>query len=334
MSEPKGFSFFVEKFLAFQKSQGFSAATLRVIEAAVWEFLVFAKQIRKKRDIRELGQADLEEFVLYLDQRKKKSHAKQSQKLSVSHKNRTITQLKKFFTFLVGQDYIMSNPAEKLRYFPEGERVPRDILSEREMKKLLKTIDQRRPTGKRDYCIFRLLYGTGLRKGELEALALRDVDLAEGQVFVRGKFSKERRIPLGENLQNILQSYLEKARPFLVKNNPVQERVFVSQHGQPFDRSGLSAILARYTQRAGLKKHITLHAFRHSFATHLLKRGASIRHVQEILGHEDLKTTQIYTRVQIKDLKEVYDRTHPRALEFALKHDKEKVKRSKNCQQI
>lgn len=300
----------IENYCKLQKAKGHCDDTVTIARAALDEFAGFLSSM-EIRDVREISGTHVEDFVLWLRDRKKQGR---EGPLSVSHKNRILSNVKRFIRYLAEYDYIMSDVARDIEYFKTEKRAPRNLLSEKEIKDFLAMIDTKCLTGKRNYCLFRLLYHTGIRKGELEKIAIWDIDFDEGRLFIQGKFNKKRIVPLGQNILNILRDYLRDVRPLLVRRNPAQERLFTTQDGQRFSKDMVNRLTRRYAERAGIEKHITAHSFRHTFATHLLRRGAGIRHIQEILGHESLKTTQIYTRVSIKDLKEVYDRTHPRCL--------------------
>jgi len=308
----KNSGFLIEKYLVFLKNKGLHDLTIQKAEAALHEFINFLISNRNINNIREVEKKDVEGFVLQLDQRKRQNS---NEKLSVSFKNDVLSTVKRFVTFLAANEYIMTDIARDIILFPNEKRLPRNILSEKEIKVFFDSIDKKRITGQRDFCIFRLLYHTGLRKGEVEKLNVWDIDLDDGQMLVEGKFSKKRFIPLAENISKILGEYLKQVRPVLVKNNPGQELMFTTQKGEKFSKNIICLMTKKYAE-SGSTKDVTAHSFRHTFATHLLNRGASIRHIQQILGHESLCTTEIYTRVSIKDLKKVYDRTHPRAILF------------------
>lgn len=305
----------VDKYIEYIKGKGDGKSTVWIRRAAVQEFIDFQNEQRNKHDLREATTKDVEEFMLWLKKRKRKRKLRgKYENVSVTHRNRTLASVKLFFEFLAKNEYVMSNAAKGISLFKWEKRVPRNVMTERQVGKIFSAIDRTKNLGKRDFCIFRLLYHTGIRKGEFENIALWDVDLDEGLLYIQGKFSKSRVVPLGENISEILQDYIRSVRPLLIKKNPGAEKLFATQNGRPLSNNVLPWLTRKYAEKAGLKKNITPHSFRHTFATHMLNRGASIRHIQEILGHEDLSTTEIYTRVSPRNLKEVYDRTHPRAV--------------------
>ncbi len=157
------------------------------------------------------------------------------------------------------------------------------------------------------------MYGCGLRVSELVALNAGDVDLRAGLVRPFGKRGKERQVPLGEGVHETLSAYLAQARPLLLAHKPPTPALFVTRHGGPMTRQHFLVLVKTYAQEAGIARPISPHALRHSFATHLLSGGADLRAIQEMLGHASVQTTQRYTRVDVARLREVYDKTHPRA---------------------
>ena len=186
-----------------------------------------------------------------------------------------------------------------------------DVLSEAEVSQLLSTPDPTKPTGARDAAMLELLYAAGLRVSELVNLKLQNVNLESGFVRVFGKGSKERVVPIGSLAKNKIEYYLEHSRKALLKNQ-ISHYIFVARAAKPITRQGFWKLLRRYGDLAHLNKKVTPHSLRHSFATHLLEGGADLRAVQVMLGHVDISTTQIYTHVTRKHLKDLHKRFHPR----------------------
>lgn len=180
------------------------------------------------------------------------------------------------------------------------------------MEELLKQPNSLLPTGLRDKAMLELLYATGIRVSELISLNITDVNLDMGYIKCYGKGAKERIVPLGSIAAKCVQEYIAKGRPKLVRTYD-EPALFVNHHGNRLTRQGFWKIIKKYAQEANITKEITPHTLRHSFATHLLENGADLRSVQEMLGHADISTTQIYTHVTKNRLKEVYDKAHPRA---------------------
>lgn len=224
---------------------------------------------------------------------------------------RRLAALKSFYQYLVRESRIDHDPTENLESPKQRKRLPQ-VLSVAEVERLLAQPDGRTPTGLRDRAMLELLYATGIRVSELVSLNVSDVNLDIGFVRCRGKGSRERMVPVGSVAVRALRDYLERGWPRL-NRIPSEEALFVNQHGRRLTRQGFWKILKKYSRQAGITKEITPHTLRHSFATHLLENGADLRAVQEMLGHADISTTQIYTHVTKHRLKDVYARTHPRA---------------------
>ena len=186
-----------------------------------------------------------------------------------------------------------------------------DTLSVEEIDRLLNTIETTSPKGTRNAAMVELLYAAGLRVSELVALKLQDVNLEAGFVRVFGKGAKERVVPIGYHAQNKTETYVREARPQLLKKH-ISQYLFVARAGKPMTRQGFWKLLKQYVTKAGIQKTITPHTLRHSFASHLLEGGADLRAIQEMLGHVDISTTQIYTHVAREYLKKMHEKFHPR----------------------
>jgi len=207
---------------------------------------------------------------------------------------------------------LLRNPASQLEL--PGHKPPLPVvLTESEVLKLLETPDIKKLTGIRDRALLELLYGTGLRNGELCSLTLDLLDLATHRVRLqKGKGEKPRVLPLGQEAQAWLELYLENVRPFWLRD-PAVQAVFLDRWGSgPILRTAVSGLVRQLGRKAGLGKAVTPHALRHSCATHMLRRGASLRHLQQLLGHEQISSTEHYTRVEVSDLRRVLLRCHPR----------------------
>jgi integrase/recombinase XerD len=224
---------------------------------------------------------------------------------------RRLAALKAFYQFLVKENYVAQDPTDDLSS-PKLERKLPKVLTVEEVERLLAQPDTSNPVGKRDKAMLELLYATGIRVSELVNLNVMDVDLREGFIRCMGKGSKERVVPMGEIAISALCSFLDNARLKVIAD-PKEKAVFVNHHGKRLTRQGFWKIVKKYAAQAQIRKEITPHTLRHSFATHLLENGADIRAVQEMLGHADISTTQIYTHVTKDRLKDVYAKSHPRA---------------------
>ena len=224
---------------------------------------------------------------------------------------RVLSTLRGFHKFLLRERATGENPLRRVRSPRVAPRLP-SVLSPGEMEELLRQPDSRRPQGVRDRAMLELLYAAGLRVSELVRLSVNDVNLEVGVVRARGKGSKERIVPLGQAACRALKEYLDGPRrlhPLRTSNPPL----FVGPRGRELTRQGVWKLLKGYARKAGVRKRITPHTLRHSFATHLLEGGADLRTVQILLGHVNIATTEIYTHVSKDQLKSVHKRFHPRA---------------------
>jgi integrase/recombinase XerD len=223
---------------------------------------------------------------------------------------RSLSTLKMFYRFLISEGRIKESPVRLLESVKLPSRLPQ-ILTHQEVDLLLAQPDPSTILGMRDRAMLELLYATGLRVSELTGLNLANINLDAGYVRTVGKGAKERIIPMGEKAREALQIYISEGRPGLLKGKNLS-RIFVNRRGQPISRQGFWKIIKKYGIMAGIKKKITPHRLRHSFATHLLEGGADLRSVQVMLGHADISTTQIYTQVSRGRLKQVHEKYHPR----------------------
>jgi integrase/recombinase XerD len=220
--------------------------------------------------------------------------------------------LKHLFRFLYRRQHALSDPAAELEPPRTEKRLPRTILTWHEVRKLLEAPDSKSPRGLRDRAMLETLYGTGIRVSELGQLTPYDVDTEERRLrVVQGKGRKDRNLPLTRAAAEAIEAYLVRGRPRLVAQHR-QRFLFLQDRGGKMDRATACRIVRARAQQARLKKHVTPHTLRHTLATHLLKGRADIRHIQALLGHASLGTTQRYTRVEVSDLKRVIERAHPR----------------------
>ena len=230
--------------------------------------------------------------------------------LSARSMARLISALKSYFKFLVLSGFIKTNPAAGLSSPSTWLSLPK-VLTVKEVEELLRAPDEKDARGLRDRAMLEVLYGSGLRVSELVALKPPDVNLDDGFLICRGKGGKERIVPLGRTACGFVGRYLHEVRPrFEAGQSPF---LFLTRRGTCFTRQGFWKLLKAYAEKAGLAAKISPHTLRHSFATHLLERGADLRSVQLMLGHSQITTTQIYTHVSRERLRRVYDQFHPRA---------------------
>ena len=226
---------------------------------------------------------------------------------------RKLASIKAFYRFLTAERYIRRDPAEVLEAAQKGIHLPK-FLSVQEVDELLEQPNLGTLEGYRDKTMLETLYATGMRVSELVSVPVENVDLKMQYLIVMGKGSKERMLPLGRTALKYLERYLNVVRPQLLHNKPDScKELFVTSWGGPLTRQRVNELLEGYAQSAGITKRVTPHMLRHSFATHLLNNGTDLRVVQELLGHADISTTQIYTHLDMARLREVYDKTHHRA---------------------
>lgn len=225
---------------------------------------------------------------------------------------RKLAAIKAFYRFMTAEGYMDANPAEVVEAGTKGIKLPR-VLSEDEVVRLLTQPDITTAEGFRDRTMLEVLYATGMRVSELINLTLERVDLNMKYIIAFGKGSKERIVPLGSVAAEFLQQYLEKVRPKLTHAGRTTNIVFLAFGGHELTRQRFWQIIRAYGRKANINKALTPHILRHSFATHLLDNGADLRSVQELLGHSDISTTQIYTHLTNKRLRDIYAKAHPRA---------------------
>ncbi|NAP00434.1 tyrosine recombinase XerC, partial [Halomonas sp. MG34] len=256
--------------------------------------------------ITDLGDVDQKVVRIYLTM----LYNKQLSRRSVSRK---ISTLRSFYKYLERENVLFSNPFVHIS-LPRTESPVPGFLYKQELEKLFEINDLNEPTGQRNQALIELLYATGMRVSECQGLRLQDIDFSIGTVFVRGKGRKERYIPFGRFAEIALETYITEGRPALLKKAEQQnEAVFLNARGNPITARGIRLILNKMVEKAALTVHVHPHKLRHTFATHLLNEGADLRSVQELLGHENLSSTQIYTHVTKDYLRSVYMNSHPRA---------------------
>jgi integrase/recombinase XerD len=218
--------------------------------------------------------------------------------------------VKAFTRFLKEHDYLINDPGEVLHPPKKPKRLPKVILSANEIQKLMDAADTRTNRGWRNRIILEILYDTAIRRSEMAGIKVSDLDLNAGFIHIRGKGDKDRVVPLSARVCRMVESYCLMVRPALLHGKDTGHLV-VNRWGVRMDPNSVWAVVKRCAHLAGIRKNVTTHTFRHTCATHMLKNGAPVRHLQEMLGHESLESTQIYTRVTINDLKQIHARFHP-----------------------
>lgn len=269
------------------------------------DLVSYARHLFHEQKLADFNQVLRDNILLYLESLR--AVGKSSKTVS-----RQISSIRSFHQFLLREKVCDQDPTVHLE-MPKKEQTLPKVLSIEDIDALISAPSIEKPQGIRDIAILEMMYGSGMRISELIALNLEDVHITMGFVRVFGKGGKERIIPLGRGALTACTNYLNEARPQLLGNAPKNDSFFITQRGKRFTRQGCWKIIKEHAQTAGITKELTPHVLRHSFATHLIENGADLRAVQELLGHSDISTTQIYTHVSKTRLSEVYKQFHPRA---------------------
>ena len=280
-------------------AEGNELATLRAYEYDLKQLDGYLKQF--DQELLSANTDDLRRFI----------HSLFDLGLTPVSINRKISSIKALYRYLLRSKTISSNPAEDLELQKVRRKLPL-TLSVDEVSAILEAANESTPLGLRDRVCLELLYSSGLRISELLTLKVSDLKMSDGLLSVIGKGNKQRLVPFGNRARHSIEDYLNNGRPDLLRKGS-SPLLILNARGGRLSRMGFSKTLRRYRIRSGVKKKVTAHTFRHSFATHLLEGGADLRAVQELLGHADISTTQIYTHVDREYLKEVHRLYHPRA---------------------
>jgi integrase/recombinase XerD len=277
--------------------------TPATVEAYGRDLALFARFAadRKVREAAAVRSIDVLDFLAFLTDRK----------LAPRSQARRLIALRQLFKFLKAERVCPTDPTEDVDLPRYGRKLP-EFLTVEEVDRLLAAPDRRTPRGARDAAMLETLYATGLRVSELVKLRLRDVNFDAGYLMAYGKGRKERLVPVGESALAAVRSYVEGARNVFAGPRAL-DALFLTHHGGPMTRQGFWKLLGRYAVVAAIRKRISPHKLRHSFATHLVERGADLRAVQAMLGHADIGTTEIYTHLSRGHLRALYDRFFPRA---------------------
>ncbi len=283
-----------------ERERDFSPYTIRNYLGDVREFVNFLIE-RGVKSLEDVNRKVMREYLASLLERGRTRR-------SVARK---LSALRRFYRFLKEKKGISADLVFSL-FMPKRERALPSFLNEREISLLLSAPDISTPLGLRDRALLELLYAAGLRVSEIRGLDIEDVNLARREVLVRGKGKKERWALFGEPAARALREYLERGRPLLVGGRE-ERALFVSRRGERLSVRAIQEIVRKHARKGGLEKRVWTHLIRHTFATHMLRRGADLRAVQELLGHSSLATTQIYTHVAPAQLRRAYLEAHPRA---------------------
>lgn len=293
----------LEDYIHFiQVERQLSANTLASYRRDLESYVQFLQQAEGMNDFRRV---ERETILRHLEQLR--MQGKTSRTVA-----RHISSIRSFHQFLLREKRAETDPTVHLEMPIIEQKLP-NVLSIQEIEAILMAPNRSKPQGKRDVAMLELLYGSGMRISELIALDLADIHLTMGFVRVFGKGGKERIVPLGKSAITALSAYLDGARGQLQGKYPKTEAFFINQRGKRLTRQGCWKLMKEHALKAGIKHDLTPHTLRHSFATHLVENGADLRAVQEMLGHADISTTQIYTHISKTRLSEVYKQFHPRA---------------------
>ncbi len=307
--DSQGFAALATAYLEALRVRNYSGATIESREHHLREFIRWAEERGLTRPT-EVTKPTLERYQRWLYHYRKKN----GQPLSFRSQHGCLVPVRALFKWLCRQNLLLANPAADLDLPRAEKRLPRHVLTAAEAERVLGLPDVAEPLGLRDRAILEAFYSTGMRRMELLGLKLYDLDQERGTVFIRqGKGKKDRMIPMGERAFSWVRKYLEAARPTLALS-PDDGTVFLTNVGLVFEPNRLTQLVRDYVDRAEIGKVGSCHLFRHTCATLMLEGGADIRFIQQMLGHAKLETTQIYTQVSIRQLKEVHTRTHPARL--------------------
>jgi integrase/recombinase XerD len=287
----------IEDFIEFIKvERGYSENTAKSYKKDLDQFLSFTKIKTLKQIDRNLIKSFLEHLY--------------HEGFSVSSTERKLACLKSFFHYLVREGEMGTDPTSDIKLPKKAKRLPK-ALSIAETIRLISAPQEKNHISLRDAALLELLYATGMRASEAVGLNISDINLSVSFVRCFGKGSRERIVPVNQLTLQAIRKYLEEGRPKFPKKD--KDALLVDKNGKRLTRQGLWLIIKKYVKRAGIKGKTSPHTLRHSFATHLLEKGADLRSVQEMLGHADISTTQIYTSVSRERLKRIYNKAHPRA---------------------
>ncbi len=281
--------------------RGLAENTCLAYELDLISFISFLADERLLSSVNDVRRTDI---AAYLEQ--KRRHG-----FKVATRRRHLFAIKTFFAFLVAERIVQENITELL-VTPETGRILPKALSEKDIEMLLTSIAGRTPHELRDRSMLELFYACGLRVSELGSLRVNDIKVDEQLVKCHGKGGKSRVVPLGRSAYQALLQYLDFGRERFAKGDTAQQSLYLTQQGRPFTRQGIFRMLVNRALGALMKEHVYPHMLRHSFATHLLVNGAPVRVIQELLGHADISTTQIYTHINDKQITSVHQRFHPR----------------------
>jgi integrase/recombinase XerD len=292
-------------YLQHLQTQGRSHYTIKNVRSALRGLFAFLEE-QHITTVEELQADVLEEYQQDLAFRV----TIQGKLLALRTQGQKMMTVKSFTKFLKDKDYLLHDPGAKLKLPRKPKRLPKVILSAKDVKKLIEAPDTHTNRGYRNRIIIEILYDTAIRRSELAQIKINDLDLNAGFIRIQGKGDKDRVVPLSERVCELVRNYILAVRPCLIRDND-DGYLLLNRWGKKMDPNAVWAVVKRCTYLASLRKNVSTHTLRHTCATHMLKNGAPVRHLQEMLGHESLESTQLYTHVTINDLKEIHRKYHP-----------------------
>jgi integrase/recombinase XerD len=305
--DPRSFDSVLSEYLLALRAAGFSESLHKQARLQLPRFFAHLRQ-RRVRSVTAVSEADVFDYARELATRARPGTG---EPYSCASQTSYLMHVKRLFRFLERTRVILRDPCVDL-VLPTWSKLPRAVPTQAQAERLVSVPAPSTVVGRRDRAVLELLYGSGIRVGECERLELRDLDLARGTVFVRtGKGRKDRVVPIAGRAALAMESYLRHSRPKLVKD-PREQAVFLNAYGERLSRKTIQAMLRAQVKAAGIQVPLTAHSLRHGCATHMLQRGADVRHVQQLLGHSRIETTALYTRVIPGDVARMIDEKHPR----------------------
>lgn len=294
---------YLEDYLTMLRvEKNLSTNSITSYKADLNRYINFLFNIESIKNLNSIRQIHIRNFIRYLN----------DQNLSSSSINRSFSSIRSYHKFLSGEEKISHNPTQLLEPPKQSKKLPK-VLSVQEVNEIINSVNLESSMGYRDMAILETLYSAGLRVSELCALEMNNILFDSSMLRILGKGNKERYVPLGSKAIKLIDDYCKYVRFKLVGKKHSDGNVFLSKNGKQLTRMTIFNIMKKWTLISGINKAISPHTFRHSFATHLLEGGADLRAVQEMLGHSDISTTQIYTHLDNEYLKEVHQTFHPRA---------------------
>lgn len=311
-ADPQGLAAYAARYLEWLRVHNYAEPTVLNRELYLGHFIVWAAE-RGLKQPREITKPILERYQRSLYHLRKAN----GEPISFRGQHARLVPLRAFFKWLARQNYLLYNPASELELPRLEQRLPKHVLTKAEVEQVMRMPNLDEPMGLRDRAILETFYSTGMRRSELMHLSIFDLDRERGTIMIRqGKGKKDRMIPIGERAVKWIDRYQQDVRPDLAVERG-NATLFLTSTGEAFTPNRLTQMVREYVQAADLGKSGSCHLFRHTMATLMLENGADIRYIQAMLGHAELSTTQIYTQVSIRKLKEIHTATHPGKVRIA-----------------